>query len=640
MGDRIRAGCGGLILLAGLFACGEDQAGTGPGSGGQGGEAGGHAGAGGEALVVDPCPPDEVPSSAGGACVRPGIPADACGEGFESDGADGCRPLLPAEDCAPGMMAIVGEVSCREIAPCGDGTWGDIPVVAGSEHVDGSYAGADSDGSAAKPWTTIQAAVYAAAPGDLVAVAAGTYVEEVFVHAKAGVTIWGRCPAMVTLQGVANGQQPAALFVSDAAPGTTVRGLAVTGPKKAFYTIALDTELTQVWIHDSGEQGIFAVDSFGPRAELRLIDSLVEQTHRTAVFAAGSDLTVERSVVRDTHSDAQDGGLGRGVYVDRSALPGATEQSSEARLEMRRSVLSRNRAESVRIDGADALIEDTAILDTLGQEVDDDGGVGIDAVWHVETGARPQVTVARTTVSRSRVAGVLVVGADVTLDAVVVEDTLGLPSGRYGRGVEVQGGELPASLSVTRSVIQRNVGAAALVSAAEASFDLTLVRDTVAEPSGPYAGQYGFGLTSQPTADGSLLPTLTVEQSMVSGNQVAGVSTFGGSVLIRSSRITRQSPDVLGFGDGVVVYALGSPAEARLEGSLVHDNARAGIASFGGVTALAGTLVLCNQIDLNGESIPSAAYAFEDDGENVCGCGAARACQVLSSQLEPPSPPE
>jgi hypothetical protein len=183
----------------------------------------------------------------------------------------------------------------------------------------------------------------------------------------------------VSIDGVTGTEQPSTVFITDEAPGTTLRDLAITGPKKGVTTIAEDTVLTEVWLHDTAEQGIFAVDSYGPSASITIRDSLIEATHRTAVFVAGSDVTIERSVVRDTLGD-DDRLFGRGLYVDRSARDDATEATTSAVLELRRSVLRRNRLEALRIDGAHATIEDSAILDTLGQEADDDGGIGWGAV--------------------------------------------------------------------------------------------------------------------------------------------------------------------------------------------------------------------------------------------------------------------
>ena len=93
------------------------------------------------------------------------MPASSCAPGFEHDGEAACVPVLPADPCARGLMAVPGETTCRPVADCGSGDYGDIPVDGSTQHVDAAYAGGNSDGSAASPWTTISEAVAAAAPG-------------------------------------------------------------------------------------------------------------------------------------------------------------------------------------------------------------------------------------------------------------------------------------------------------------------------------------------------------------------------------------------------------------------------------------------------------------------------------------------
>ncbi|MBW2459900.1 MAG: hypothetical protein JRI68_35750, partial [Deltaproteobacteria bacterium] len=126
------------------------------------------------------CVPGERPLD-DGSCRPPGIPAYGCGEGFEHDGDRSCEPILPAAPCPIGTMAVPGDAECREVAPCGDGPWGAIPIEASTQHVDQSYAGGNSDGSAAMPWTTIAEGITAAAPGAIVAIASGSYVENLVV---------------------------------------------------------------------------------------------------------------------------------------------------------------------------------------------------------------------------------------------------------------------------------------------------------------------------------------------------------------------------------------------------------------------------------------------------------------------------
>jgi hypothetical protein len=117
-----------------------------------------------------PCPPGEQLVDT--TCVPAGVPPDGCAEGFVHDADRGCEALLPEAPCPAGLMAVPGETVCRAVAPCASGTWGDIPIEADTQHVDASYTGTASDGSAETPWTSIQAAVDAVISGGIVAVAA------------------------------------------------------------------------------------------------------------------------------------------------------------------------------------------------------------------------------------------------------------------------------------------------------------------------------------------------------------------------------------------------------------------------------------------------------------------------------------
>ena len=471
------------------------------------------------------------------------------------------------------------------------------------------------------------------------AIAAGDYVEDLFVHAKADLQIWGRCPGMVSLSGLVATEQPAAIFITDEAPGTTVRSLAITGPKRGLMTVAQDTLLERVWIHDTERQGIFATDLIGTSAGLTLRDSLVEKTVSTAVFVAGSAGVVERSVVRDTLE--LDGELGRGVYVDRSVRSDATEETASASLDLRSSVLRRNRAESLRIDGADATVEDVAIIDTFSQTIDGRGGMGITVTWHQETGARSSATISRTSISGSRGEGVLIVGSDVTMDAVVIEDTQPTVEGRFGRGMEAQGDPVSSVVTVSRSLIEDNVGAGALAGAAEMTFEDTIVRRTVPEPEGPFAGRFGFGLTAQASEDVTTLAKLTARRCSITDNHAAGVSIFGGEIIVEQTRVSHTSPNVGLYGDGVLVYNYrGAPSSGRVTQSIVADNERAGVAAFGTVVSLAETMLRCNAVDLNGEHTYDTPFDLVDEGANACGCDAPEMCRAASAALEPPEPPD
>ncbi|MBW2454319.1 MAG: DUF1565 domain-containing protein, partial [Deltaproteobacteria bacterium] len=136
---------------------------------------------------------------ADGTCQPAGVPPELCAEGFEAvDG--GCQPVLPAEPCPKGTVALPGETACHPLGDCGAAPWGDLPVDGATQYVDAGYTGGSSDGSAQAPWTTIGEAIAAAAPGALIAVAAGSYAENVMIASKS-VRLWGRCAELVEVVG-------------------------------------------------------------------------------------------------------------------------------------------------------------------------------------------------------------------------------------------------------------------------------------------------------------------------------------------------------------------------------------------------------------------------------------------------------
>ena len=94
------------------------------------------------------------------------------------------------------------------------------------------------------------------------------------------------------------------------------------------------------------------------------------------------------------------------------------------------------------------------------------------------------------------------------------------------------------------------------------------------------------------------------------------------------------------FGDGVVLqrYFVGAPPlVANVEGLVVEDVARAGLASFGADVALSNLLSSCNPIHLNGEpNFEGLPYSYAVSGENACGCEVLEECKVLSSGISPP----
>ena len=270
-----------------------------------------------------------------------GVDPTACGDGFEPDADGACGAVLPADACPKGTMAVPGDASCRRIAPC-DGTWGSAPLDATTEYVDGSYAGGDSDGTAARPWTTIQAAVDAAASSAVVAISAGSYAEDVVVNGKA-VRLWGRCPADVEITGAVSQE---AISIGKGATGTELHDLAVTGAASAILLSgAEEVVVERVWLHDLAGAGLAVFGVKGPTAA-QLRGSLVEAAAQGGILVGGATVTVEESVVRDTS-------IGYGFEIHDAAA-----------LTVRRALIERNAEFGVAATASDVTLDGVVVRDT------------------------------------------------------------------------------------------------------------------------------------------------------------------------------------------------------------------------------------------------------------------------------------
>jgi hypothetical protein len=638
-------------------------------------------------------------------------------------------------------MAVPGEVECREVAPCAPGTWGDIPVDDTTQFVDIAYAGTDSDGSAERPYKQVQLGVAAAAPGAIVAIARGTYVEDVVP--KKPVTLWGVCPAEVELVGVGGEFATITILQVD---GVHVRDLAVSGPGVGIgLSGATDVLVDRVWIHDTLDFGAEVSGRLGP-SHLDIRRSLVERSTDIGVVYGGATLTIDECVVRDTER-IQQGGFGvlglpepgddamlvarRSVIEhNRSAgvlLIGATatveesvvrltqaddvgsgwglavqpQGSIESSLDLRRSVVQDNLGVGVFVAGSRAVIEATAIRSTLPQPTDGLFGFGVEGGISPESGATADLTIRSSVIEDNRGDGFVLGGGVATIESTIIRGTLPRDGTQMlGRGISVQADQssgAPSSLSLRSSVVESNHDVGVFVSGAAALVEATVVRGTQ-----PRAADMAFGRGIDVRTDmvTGVRGSVTLRSSIVEDNHEVGLLLDGADGTIESTVIRRTKPrasdglDGRGagfqdfaatlaptvatmrfsvvedsfdtgvvvsnsslelestvvsrsrarmadgaFGDGIAVFALGVPTSAVVRGCHVVDSARAGIASFGAFVGVSQTLLECNPIHLDGETLLEKSYEFDDGGGNVCTCDAATsACAVTSASLPPPEP--
>jgi hypothetical protein len=637
-----------------------------------------------------PAPPVEEPTCSGvgelavpdGRCIAPGVPVEGCGVGFVHDGDRGCEPILPSAPCAAGMMAAVGEDTCRDVATCADGTWGDIPIDGNTQHVDASYAGVDSDGGAAKPWITIADAIAAASLDAVIAIAAGTYTGDLIVTKR--VKLWGRCPSMVEIVGTG----ALAVFFRNGATGSEIRNIAVTGAGVGIYSGGASVTVEQAWVHDTALPGIVGEDDFGP-TELTVRGTLVEQAHEYGIYALGSGATVDGCEVRDTQANAQNP-WGRGVAALTNLVTG-----SAGWIDVRASLISRNIEVGVAAIGSSATIQDSVIRDTLPntQSVQGRGAV---AQHDPQTDFGATMAIRGSLIEGSSGHGIFASGAELTIERSIIRGTHVDASGS-GRGLEIQNaGDSPAAASIltldrslithndeanvlvsgaaamvtnlvvrgrapdqgvggpgfstqddpgsglrgvldlSASLFERNGGAGVFVEGSDAQIDAVVVLETGAGTS----GLFGRGINIQSSTMTGASSSATIQSVLVDGSHDFGILISDATVAIVGSVVRNTATNSDGaFGDGMGFAATDPSVTMSMSDSRIDSSARAGIVNFGAAVTLQSTSLSCQLFDLDSETFANNTARFEDLGGNLCGCPEpTEPCKSVSVGLQPPSP--
>lgn len=609
-----------------------------------------------------------------GTCVRPGIPVDGCAEGFVHDGAYGCEPILPPEPCPPGLIAVPGEDACRPVMHCGEGKWGDIAVESNTQYVDESYAGGDSDGSDARPWTTITAAYAAAAPGALVAIAAGIYHEDVVITGKR-VRLHGVCPDEVAIE--ATGQLdicgPAALCIAPGADDSEVSGIAFGGAGLGIVVSGAERVVVdRVHVRDAAHRGIDAESALGATS-LAIRDSLVERNRMTGIFVSGVDAQIDATVVRATQPQSTDQQLGWGIAVTIACNTTSTglvcDAAERSTATVTGSVIEENHEHGVYVVSSDAQIDASVVRANAPNASDQTRGRGITATVLCESGSSvatcnktPPATVVVTgsLVSNNHDTGVAIFSSGAHIEASVVRATR--PSvadglGGWGLDVQVLCTEEPeglvcdpaarANATVTSSLLEHNSMVSVAVGSSDLVVESSVIRDTLPAAADQSGGR-GIHLqllctdaSGVTTCDPAARPSAHLTTSLVEHNVEFGLSVLGSDVVVESSVVrdtsTRASDGL--YGDGIAVLSLDAPAALTVTRSRVDNSRRAGVSNFGASATLSGSHVRCAAFALAGELLEDQRFVFTDNGGNLCGCPAADgACQVVSAGLAAPEP--
>jgi len=602
-----------ILLLCCVAGCSEDPA-TPPqtttsvgGSGGQGGQGGADLG----------CPPGTVTQD-DDSCEPAGTPADQCGDGFEPTGDQSCEPVLPALPCPLGTMAVPGDDTCQPIADCAAGTWGDIAIGPDTQHVDDSYTLGDADGTAQKPWPTIDEAMAAATPGATVAIAEGDYPEALVVEKP--LTLWGRCPELVHVGAATT----TAVTLGPPAGGATLRGMTV-GP--AATGIACDgapaITLRELRIRQPTTNGIRLSDAAGP-ATATLQRVAIEEVTGTGLRLTGqSEVTADE--LYTTAAPTVD---------DSSGIRAMATTTARPNLVLRQATLFGYRQAGIRLAGADG---DLALVVLWRNTAEEPGEYGLQVTDYQEQ--LPSVELRDSMIRGYRRFGIMVRGGEATIERTLFHD------GRVYCEPANGADQALGSLSLRQSVVESARAFGLQSWACNVDVAASVVREVA-----PHTAEEDGGLGvihanrfldpgGQGLVEGG---SFTMTDSLVSQTHEVGILLVSGTATVSHCHVVDTLPRNGGlFGDGIAALGMIAPGALVVRDSLVQDNVRAGIASFSAQVTVGGTQLTCNAFALAGQSpTPSSPFEFVNEGDNRCGCsGDVEDCKVLTPGLEPPTPP-
>ncbi len=600
-----------LVLPALLAACDEPRllARTDSPDAGSAGDAGEDAGRLPETTLPTPPEPPALPRLADWDCPD-GWLQETAGEG-EPWSFRLCRPPEVPE-CEPPLVAFLGETACRRLGPpCPeDGLADEGAVQAVAPGFEGPVVhvapagSATPDGSRGAPFARIGEALRHAAPGGVVALAAGTYREVVVLDGRvalvgacvggtvveapgddeltptigvegdgdvvvANLTVRGGGPGVgvvatdnpATLRNlVVDGGVGAGVYLIERSAGATLEDVVIRGVRVArtewggWGLLAAEdaaVEVRRALFLDNARAGLLAADG---RADWwSQIDAYDVVVRRSGVGsgAAGSGaveaisggvVTLERALV--------DGTSGWGLAVGSSPEEDATSKLDAVALVVRGSVPAPGRPH-----GGGLLLErgGYANLERCLFESAGDTGLAVDDAG----GALP---------------------AEVELEDVVVRGTAASPAGEPGWALAVLGG---AAGTLSRVLIEDNVGVSLVAAGPETGPASTLeIKDVVVRRTRRLRGEdYGWGLVVEGGAEARGRRLLVDE----SGD--AGIHAVG-RVSLPQTELVLEDVTVRGSGEGPdpslgIGVAACHGASLSLTRALVEQSWAAGVEGFG-----------------------------------------------------------
>lgn len=423
------------------------------------------------------------------------------------------------------------------------------------------------------------------------------------------------------------------------------------------------------------------------RASVTVRRSYFEGNTEVAAFAAGGDLVIEDTVIRDTKPAVN------GVDPSSASViaqpTGVAVDDAAATLVIRRSLIEGSVGMGVFVSGSSLTMEGALIRD-IGTDPFGEGGRGLYCRRDHSTLEPCIAEVTGSVIARSHDVGVYLAGSTAQLTGVLVQQIQADMGGR-GRGISIEPSfDLmdPSNLTLDASVVEDVIDLGLYARGSHASIRRSAIRRVVPSLQGGGGRCLSMQVGPDTTTAGSLDmlhascsdahevglfiagSSFALERSAVTGiapspmsdrgrgieiqrahgvpaegslkdcriadGSEHGVVLFGAHATLEGVLVEGIAPNAAGlFGDGIAAFDRVGPPDLTLIDSIVRDNARAGVAGFSGAIALEHSEVSCNLLDL----VDGGGVQFEDRGDNSCGCPAgASVCKLQSDSIEPPTP--
>ncbi len=548
-----------------------------------------------------------------------------CASGWLEADVDGftiCEPWadVTVPDCTDiaGGAALPGQSACVSLGtPCPAGDFPEgLPAGATVHHVSASAA-AGGDGSAGAPFATIGAAMSVARTDDVIAIAKGRYDE--IVVARAGVTLWGACPAETVLTSSSPHRDDGVIVLGG--NGIVVRNLSIrdgarsgisTGSSNAgamIEDVVIDGAASWGVYQDAGalsldgvalrNTGVAALAVVGGEMDAGRLEILA--SGELSVYAEGTSATarVSDATIRETRPDAG-GDFGWALL----AQGGATIEATRVAI-----VDNHDAAVSAGPTGR-IVLHDALVARTATRMFDDAWGRGISA----QNGA---VEVERVSVLDSHVEAIHLdqPDSDSSLRDVFVARILPRMDGRGARGLALSNG---ATAIVERIAIVDGAETGVFVhgEGTELTISDVTVRDIESQPSDQL---WGRGMSADQSA------VLTVERALIERCRDVGLLARAGSTLVaRDVAIhdVRSRALDLSYGRGV---------EVSLDATATIERAEIARVREAGVLAAAGSTVQLCDLVIDTVLARDCAQSGCADGPATYGMGLAAAAATIDA---------